>query len=550
VLLLALWPSVASATTVETAIHTRIDQLAEHRALTIGSTRIAASRLLPELYERRGDRPAWEPVARLDSLIDAIADAEFDGLAPKDYALDELRRRRAEVSGGHADPAARADLDLLATDALARLAYHLYLGKVDPAQLDPHWNFPRRFDREDAVAVLGRALDTGHVSLLLERARPEQPLYHAMRRLLIAHLELARRGGWPKVPGGSMLEPGAVDARVPALRARLAASGDLEGSRFGAARSVAADSSRVFDPALARAVEAFQRRHLLAADGAVGPATLAALNVPIERRIEQLRVNLERGRWVLQHLPDSFVVTNVAAYETYLVVGNRRVWTARCQVGQQSRQTPIFRADMRTVVFNPTWTVPSGILARDILPSLKRGDLSVLRRKRLDVLDAKGRVVSPESVNWSHVSARNCPYTLRQDAGPDNALGRVKLLFPNPYAVYLHDTPARDLFEHTQRAFSSGCIRVERPLELAERALADSRWDAEAIAKTVESGKTTSVALRHPLPVLLLYWTAFPISGPGGVAFAADIYRRDARVLHGLEAKVRSTAAASTAKAP
>ena len=551
VLLLALSPSSASTTTVQSAIRDRIGQLEQHQALSIGSTRIAATRLLPEIYQRRGYRPAWERLDRLDSLVTAIADAEFDGLDPDDYALVELRRRRDGVSDGHAaDAASRADLDLIATDALARLAYHLYLGKVDPGRLDPHWNFPRTFDREDAVGVLGRALDSGRVGLLLDRARPEPPVYRAMRRLLIEHLELAGRGGWPKVPGGATLEPGAVDPRVPALRARLAASGDLEGSAFGAPRSHASDSSRVFDPTLARAVATFQRRHLLDADGAVGPATLAALDVPIERRIDQLRVNLERGRWILQHLPDSFVVTNVAAYETYLVVGTRRVWTARCQVGQQGRETPIFRADMRTVVFNPTWTVPSGILARDILPPLKRGDLSVLQRKRLDVLDGKGRLVAPKSVDWSRVSARNCPYTFRQDAGPDNALGRVKLLFPNPHAVYLHDTPARDLFEQTHRAFSSGCIRVERPLELAERVLADPKWNAEAIARVVESGKTRAVALRHPLPVLLLYWTAFPVAGPGGVAFAKDIYDRDARVLRGLDARVKSATPVAPANAP
>jgi murein L,D-transpeptidase YcbB/YkuD len=535
-----LLPAPARAGAVENAIRDRIRRLGEQHAPAIGATPIAATSLLPEVYERRGFRPAWERPDRLDTLMSAIEEARADGLDPRDYSLDDLRRRRADLeqSGASDDVGARADLDLLATDALLRLAFHLDFGKVDPVKLDSHWNFTRPLDRQEAVGLMARTLDSGRIRALLDGARPGHPLYRSLRRALADHLELARRGGWPKVPSGPKLEPGAVDARVPALRARLAASGDFEGSRFGVTGNAAGDTSRLFDPRLARAVEAFQRRHLLTADGTVGPATLAALNVPIERRIDQIRVNLERGRWILHHLPDSFVVTNVAAFETYLIVGSHRVWAARCQVGQQGRQTPIFRADMRYLVFNPTWTVPPGILGRDILPHLKRGDLEVLRRKRLDVLDARGRVVSPESVDWSKVSASRCPYSFRQDAGPDNALGRVKLMFPNPHSVYLHDTPARDLFEETNRAFSSGCIRVEHPLELAERVLADPKWNAAAIARVVESGKTTTVSLRHPLPVLLLYWTAYPVPAGGEVAFAKDIYDRDGRILRALDSPV------------
>jgi len=182
--------------------------------------------------------------------------------------------------------------------------------------------------------------------------------------------------------------------------------------------------------------------------------------------------------------------------------------------------------------------VPTGILSKDILPSLKRGDLSVLTRKRLDVIDGEGRKVNPSSVNWSRISARNCPYTFRQAAGPDNALGRVKFMFPNSYSVYLHDTPSKDLFEEPKRAFSSGCIRIERPLELAERVLADPKWTTAAIDRVVASGKTTTVSLRQPLPVLLLYWTAYPLAN-GQVAFAPDIYHRDAGILEALEHRMR-----------
>src|SRR6185295_9491380 len=206
----------------------------------------------------------------------------------------------------------------------------------------------------------------------------------------------------------------------------------------------------------------------------------------------------------LHDLPDSFVVVNVAAFRVYLVVKGEAVWGNRCQVGKEARQTPIFRDNMRYIVFNPTWTVPPGILAKDVLPSLRRGDLSVLKRKKLKVIDKNGRIVNPASVAWSKVSAG--AYTFRQDAGPDNALGRVKFMFPNSYSVYLHDTPSGNLFESSDRAFSSGCVRIDRPLELAELLLADPvKWDADAIRSAIDAGVTQPVTLTNKVPVLLAY---------------------------------------------
>lgn len=515
---------------VEDAIETRVQRLSQENDFAIGSARLAATAILPELYERREFRPAWSRPARVETLLRILDDAALDGLDPRDYHASELRR----LHDGDDSAGAIADLDLLATDALVRLAYHLYLGKVDPERLDAHWNFPRILDREEAVTVLLRTLEEGGAAELIDRVRPRQSIYRDLRRQMAVHREALGHGGWPKVPAGPSIHAGMRDARVPALRSRLLASGDHPRTRTVAQRALPPDTSRMFDPDLERALRSFQRRHLLPEDGALGPATLAALNVPLRERIDQLRVNLERGRWVLHHLPDSFVVVNIAGYETFLVAGSRIRWKTRCQVGQAGRQTPIFRSDMKYLVFNPTWTVPPGILSKDILPSLQRGDLSVLKRKRLNVIDSQGRVVAPASVSWSRISARNCPYTFRQGAGPDNALGRVKFMFPNSYSVYLHDTPSQDLFEESKRAFSSGCIRVERPLELAQLLLTDSKWTDAEIERVIASGKTTTVNLKKPLPVLLLYWTAFPLAD-GQVAFAPDIYGRDPGVLGALD---------------
>ena len=515
----------AAAGPVEDAIQARTARLTSGGSLSIAGTPVGASKLIPLVYERRGHRPAWD-VPRIDQLLGSIDEAARDGLIPEDYHRAALRRMRLQMdtdAGKSAD--ATADRDILATDALIGLAYHLYTGKVDPARLDSKWNFERTIDRQEAVDVLLRILDTGQIDSWLQHLRPRHPYYSYLKRDLASYRDLAAHGGWRAIPAGPTLKPGVRDPRVPLIRKRLEASGDLQPAR-------GADTSRVYDAPLAAAVQNFQRNQLLGDDGSIGAGTLSVMNVPVEARIDQIRVNLERARWLLHDLPDSFVVVNVAAFRVYLVVKGEVVWSGRCQVGKEARQTPIFRENMRYLVFNPTWTVPPGILAKDVLPSLRRGDLSVLKRKKLKVIDKNGRIVNPGSVAWSKVSAG--AYTFRQDAGPDNALGRVKFMFPNPYSVYLHDTPSRDLFEEPSRAFSSGCIRVDKPLELAERVLADPKWSAAAIQQTVDAGKTVTVTLKRPLPVLLLYWTAFPWGRGGKVAFARDIYGKDARILAAL----------------
>jgi murein L,D-transpeptidase YcbB/YkuD len=231
---------------------------------------------------------------------------------------------------------------------------------------------------------------------------------------------------------------------------------------------------------------------------------------------------------LLQDLPEEFVVVNVAGYSLYLVRGQDTVWTTRVQVGKPYRQTPIFRSEINYLVFNPTWTVPPGIIKNDILPSARK-DTSVFARKKLKVLDASGREVDPSTVDWSRFRSGNIPYTLRQDPGPDNALGRVKLMFPNPYLVYLHDTPSQGLFDRADRSFSSGCVRVQDALKLAELVLDDaSRWNAESIAATIAGGKLQNVTLKRKVPVLLAYWTAW-VDAQGVMNFRRDVYGQDAK---------------------
>jgi murein L,D-transpeptidase YcbB/YkuD len=228
----------------------------------------------------------------------------------------------------------------------------------------------------------------------------------------------------------------------------------------------------------------------------------------------------------------------VAGYHSYYVKDGQIVWQGRAQVGRPYRQTPTFKSEMTYLVFNPTWTVPPTILAQDYLPYLKR-DSGYAQRQGLKVIDRTGRVVDPGQVDWVRYSANHSPYLLRQDPGRRNALGRVKFIFPNDHAVYLHDTPNQKLFDRSERAFSSGCIRVENALELARLLLSDeAQWHRQAIDKVIESKKTRTVFLPEPIPVLLLYWTAW-IGSDGRVNFRHDLYERDKLVQKGLASDFR-----------
>jgi murein L,D-transpeptidase YcbB/YkuD len=308
------------------------------------------------------------------------------------------------------------------------------------------------------------------------------------------------------------------DPRVPALRQRLAVTGDLVGQPL---------DLESYDEPLAGAVRSFQERHRLKADAEVGPATLTELNVPVEARIRQVQVNLERARHLLHEIGDEdLVIVDIAGYELRYVQGRKVVWTSRVQVGRPYRETPIFKSAIDHVIVNPTWTVPPTILGQDILPAVRR-DKGYLARRGLEVIDRNGNRVDPASIDWNRYTARNFPYVLRQAAGEDNALGRVKIMFPNPYLVYLHDTPSRSLFEKEDRAFSSGCIRVERPFELVERLLADPAWDGAALQAAVDAGQTRTIRLRKPVKLLLIYWTVDE-DDLGRVVFRRDVYGRDA----------------------
>ncbi|MGE3773705.1 MAG: murein L,D-transpeptidase, partial [Gammaproteobacteria bacterium] len=485
----------------------------EAAQVVVDGVRLWSTPVLRRLYA--DEAPAWS-ARQLDVLRANVAAVTSDGLEPADFLAHEL----AELDR-HA-PLAR---ELIATEALARLAFMLRFGKANPNALEPDWNYTRAFGATDPVGWLRDAIPHADLSALLNGLRPAGPYYRGLVAALAGARAIAARGGWPAVPAGDTLKPGMRDARVAALRMRLAVELPL----------TATEDPTLYDAALLTAVTLFQRDHGLAADGAVGRATLAALNVPATARIDQIRVNLERIRWVYRDLGREFVAVNIAGYEAaYLVDGAVR-WRGRAIVGRPYRQTPIFRDELVYLELNPTWTVPPTIFREDFLPKLKRNP-GFLREKKLRVVDPNGGPVNAASIDWRQVRASSFAYYLRQDPGPDNALGRIKFMFPNDHAVYLHDTPARELFAQPERSFSSGCIRIEKPLELAEQLLRDpARWNVASLSTAIDSLRTQRVNLPQRVPILLLYLTAFP-DEDGRVQFRRDVYGRDAAVLAALAA--------------
>lgn len=515
-MLVALWTAahgvaapVASATDpgADAVLEARCGQLRNGAEVKVAGRSIASTIVLPGFYERRGFRPAWTSRS-LDALVAALRDVPSDGLLPDDYHLSVIESLRQAPPG----PTRDADLDMLATDAVVRLAYHLRFGKVEMRALDQGWNF--RHDLEaalpDAAAIrLQELLDGARGAEFLAAERPAHSMYRRLRDGLAAYRRIQAAGAWRSTPPGPSLKPGETDPRVPALRTRLRAEGDLAPG--------APASGDGYDPALADAVRRFQARHGLTPDGAIGPATLRALNVPVETRIDQLRLSLERARHVLRDLPGRFVVVNVPAFRVFYTDEHGRWFSSRAITGKPYTSTPIFRADITQVVLNPSWTIPPGILRRDVTPGVNRDP---------DYLAKKGfRKVGDQVV---------------QPPGPNNALGRIKLNFPNPHLVYMHDTPQRNLFGEDTRAFSSGCIRVQDIEDLAVLLLDDAeRWSKAQLQAEVARGRTQFINLERPVPVLLLYWTAGVGVNDGQVYFYEDVYKRDARELAALNGPFR-----------
>ncbi|HSE84021.1 MAG TPA: L,D-transpeptidase family protein [Thermodesulfobacteriota bacterium] len=485
--------------------------------------------LVTYFYERSNYRPAWSDdngilLPQVETLINKIYEADQEGLNPLDYHLTEINAFLMEMYHDRMienppDPADLAKLDMMLTDAFFLYGSHLLNGRINPEAVDVEWLLDHQ--EPDLVTILQGALSFNQIDEKLNTLLPQHPAYNRLKQALYRYREIAAKGGWPVVPPGAKMKRGSRGERVTALRARLIASGDLIGG--------AGENKDIFDLTLERAVRGFQSRHGLDVDGTVGPATLAELNVPVEQRIRQIELNMERWRWLPQNLGRRYILVNIANFELYIVENEQPWMSMRVVVGKPYWYTPMFSAEMTHLVLNPTWNIPEKIVLEEVASRIKQ-DPEYLSKQNIKVLQSwksNAGEIDPKTIDWSKVTEKNLNFRLRQQPGPLNPLGQIKFMFPNQFSVYLHDTPFQYHFRRTKRIFSHGCIRVEKPLELAEYVLRqDPQWTREKIRAAIKKGVTQNVNLPEPIPVYLLYFTAW-VDADGTVQFRDDIYERD-----------------------
>ena len=469
---------------------------------------------LQQLYAAFDFQPLWQSPERRSALTEALHALQDDGLDPARY----LPANGNAASNGDSLYRQLCDEMLVSGRYLLALE-HLLHGSLPANVQESYWQHEPGA-RPDLVDWLReqRQLLAQPLSAV-EQARPKQHQYHALRAALRQLRD--HTSDWDSLDTGPFLRPGQSSERIPQLRQRLAqlelvtAAEDPERPEF-------------YDPSLETAVRSLQSRYGLQVDGIVGPATIEALNTSRQQRLQQVRINLERQRW-LEHFyqPDQLVV-NIAGGDIRLYKDAERTWHARAQTGRLARRTPLLVSTLNRVTLNPSWTIPPTILREDKLPNIRQ-DLDFLQQENLRVLDFQGRQLDPAEVDWQRPQG----IMLRQDPGPTNPLGRMAFRFPNPFHVYLHDTPSQHIFQLANRSVSSGCVRVQRADELAEAVFANLPAERQAqIERQLASRRSGEINLPTGIHLILAYWTVEVEDGQ--LRFLPDPYNLDQALLNAL----------------
>ena len=533
-----LWVALSARSTAANhyffpRVYTEIERQVEidmrKQGFTCRGELICGIQLIPTYYKERNYRPLWfdreglRPAAK--SLIHIIEQIYLDGLYPADYHLPAIQQLLDSLNLAHFPPDEAlapiwAQLDLILTDALLLVGAHLTGGRVNPETLHTDWIIPEL--SVDMLAVLNGVLGDDQLQQSIDRLRPHHRDYIGLQKALRRLRAIEDRGGWPTIADVKSIRPGAHSDQVALIRRRMIMGGDLT------AHDTPQDP-RLYDDLLVAAVRHFQQRHGLEPDGIVGPDTRRAMNTSVARRIRQIELNLERWRWLPRDLGERYIAVNTAAYDLAVMENDQKVMSMRVVVGKPARMTPVFSARLSDMVLNPYWNVPYKLATEDILPKLAKGAEYLVNQgfKVFSNWEPDAQELDPQSIDWSRYRKSNFPFRLRQEPGKKNALGQVKFMFPNKFAVYLHDTPQRSLFDRFQRGFSSGCIRVEHAQALADYLLSpNSAWTAERLQAGLASGKRQVVPIANPIPIHLLYMTAW-VDEKGMIQFRKDIYGRD-----------------------
>jgi murein L,D-transpeptidase YcbB/YkuD len=487
-------------------------------------------------YAARNFSPAWIDAAgirpEVPILISTIRNSDQEGLQKRNYPLPIIDQLMAEAvyleaSGSHLGPEDSAIFDMALTTAFFLHAAYLSEGQLASEAVNDIWPFQK--PPIDMARQLQNALNEDYFASFLESIAPPHEGYHRLKAAMLTYEAIRQAGGWCAIPSGPKLQKGDRGERVLALRKRLAATGDLAATD--------ANPEDRFDEPLAEAVRRFQQRHGLTPDRIVGAGSLAALNVPVEERLRQIRVNLERWRWLPRFMGQRYIAVNIPGYELEVVENGQVAQRMRVVVGKTERPTPVLGGTITYLELNPYWHIPPTIAQKDILPKVKQ-DPDYLVRQRIRVFESwqdRAAEIDPLSIDWSRVEPTHFPYKLRQEPAPFNSLGQVKFMFPNQMSIYLHDTPSRELFHRDTRNFSSGCVRLEKPKELADYLLKrDPNWDGEKLSAALQALQPKVVLLKEPIAVYLLYWTAW-VDDAGKMQFREDIYTKDDALANALE---------------
>ncbi|MBO9586806.1 MAG: L,D-transpeptidase family protein [Flavobacterium sp.] len=465
------------------------------------------SETLKQFYAASENQTVWGNLKKRTFVLSQLEKSAELGLNPEDYKISELKKLERKV-------ASLSDKDLAAYDILLTYNFekylsHIYKGKLDPKKLYTNWDLEEK--PFDANSILIKGFNKNKLDSIIENIQPKTQTY----RELLKALEIINTFPDDHVKTIESVEKIVLNDTNPALiniKKRLLYWNDMTGK----------DSlTTIYDTKTFESVKRFQERHGLAADGVIGVGTIRALNYSKEDRKKQIIANLERWRWYPSELAENYFIINIPDYSLNVVESQDTTLVRNIVVGTSKRRTPIITSFLKTVVFNPTWTVPPTILKEDVVPAMKR-NRNYLANKNITIYDTAGKVVSPMA--WNENKPNNYRYV--QSPGYDNSLGLMKILFPNHHSVYLHDTNHRNIFGRNNRSMSSGCVRVENPLELAQHILdVDGNWPQDRIDTIIASKTTMSFKITKKYALYQWYWTAW--SKKNQLIFRADIYDLD-----------------------